>query len=197
MVMMSDYWVDKYLILYALLICSGKVLLMILWNTITPISSRISREYIHASAGDGSPYYWATTHCVTSVVWSTVILLYSGVLLFMVVVLAIETRHIKNNPYKDTKKVNTFIFFIVIILTISIPLWIIFEEIEIEVGANVSEWLTYISVPLLCQVCLFVPKTLPLAIIKMVSRKEVKLQTFASVFSKRSTVWKMSQDNLI
>ena len=195
MIMMSDYWEDKYLIIYALLICAGKVIILILWNTITPISSKVTREYI--SSNNGSPYYWATTHCVMSAEWSAVILLYSGVLLFMVVVLATETRHIKNDPYKDTKKVNAFIFFIVIILMISIPLWIIFEEIKIELAANMFEWLTYVSAPLLCQVCLFVPKTLPLATIKLLSKKEIRLQKFASVISKCSSLWKVSQDNLI
>ena len=195
MIMMSDYWVDKYLVIYALLICVGKVILLILWNIITPISSKVTQEYI--PVGNGLPYYWATTHCVTSTVWLSVILLYSGVLLFMIVVLAIETRHIKNNSYKDTKKVNAFIFLVIIVLTISISLWIIFEAIKIEVGANISEWMTYLSVPLLCQVCLFIPKTLPLAVIKFTSKKEIKLQTFSSVISKCSSLWRVSQDNLI
>ena len=197
MVMMSDYWVDKYLVIYALLICVGKVLLLILWNSTTPISSDVSREYIEG--GSGLPYYQGTTHCVTSEVWSAVTLLYSGVLLFMVVVLAIETRHIKNDTYKDTKKVNVFIFLVVIVLAITVPLRIIFEAINIEVGANISEWLAYFSIPLLCQVCLFAPKTLPLAIIRLVSKKETKLQTFTSVISKQSSSWKVlvfTQENL-
>ena len=88
----------------------------------------------------------------------------------MVVVLAIETRHIKNDPYKDTKKVNVFIFLVVIVLAISVPLRNIFEEIKIETVANVFEWLGYFFVPLLCQVCLFCPKTLPLAV-KIMSKK--------------------------
>ena len=194
MTMMSNYWVDKYLIIYALLICMGKVALLILWNSITPISSKVTREYI--AVANESPYYWTTTHCSTSVLWSTVILLYSGVLLFMVVVLAIETRHIKNDPYKDTKKVNVFIFIVIIVLATSIPLWIIFEEIEMEIGANMFEWLTYLSVPLLCQLCLFVPKTLPLVKIKFISKMEIQIHRFTSVTSKRSSLWKISQDKL-
>ena len=88
----------------------------------------------------------------------------------MVVVLAIETRHIKNDPYKDTKKVNVFIFLVVIVLAISVPLKNIFDEIQIEVGANMVEWLDYFFLSLLCQVCLFVPKTLPLAV-KLISKR--------------------------
>ena len=140
-----------------------KIFIFILRNGITPISSIKEIEYI-PEGGTGLPYYQTTTHCVTSAVWSAATLLYSGVLLFMVVVLAIETRHIKNNSYKDTKKVNVFIFLVAIILPITIPLWIILEEINIEVETNIFEWLSYFSVPLLCQVCLFIPKTLPLTI---------------------------------
>ena len=165
---MSKYWEDKYLFFYALLICTGKILLLILWNSITPICSNNYLEYI--PVGSGLPYYHATTHCNTSVLWSTLSLVYSGVLLFMVVVLAIETRHIRNDPYKDTKKVNVFIFSVVIVLAISLPLRSIFEEVKIEVGANIFEWLGYFFLSLLCQVCLFVPKTLPLAV-KFMSKK--------------------------
>ncbi len=159
---MSKYWEDKYLVIYALLICAGEVLLLILWNSIDPICSESYLEYV--PVGTDLPYYRTTTHCVTSVLWSTITVLYSGVLLFMVVVLAIETRHIKNDPYKDTKKVNVFIFLVVIVLAISFPLRDIFKEIKIEVGANMFEWLGYFFLSLLCQVCLFVPKTLPLAV---------------------------------
>ena len=165
---MSKYWEDKYLVVYALLICFGKVLLLILWNSIDPIYSENYLEYVPACTG--LPYYQTTTHCVTSVVWSSITLLYSGVLLFMVVVLAIETRHIKNDPYKDTKKVNAFIFLVVIVLAISVPLRHIFDEIQIEIGANVVEWLGYFFLSLLCQICLFVPKTLPLAV-KFISKR--------------------------
>ena len=173
MTMMSNYWVDKYLLIYALLICAGKVVLLILWNSITPISSKTVLEYVPAGLGGTVlPHYMATTHCVTSAAWSTITLLYSGVLLLMVVVLAIETRHVKNDLHKDTKKVNVFIFLVVIALAITVPLWIIFEEINIETAANVSEWLAFFSIPLLCQVCLFVPKTLPL-VIKFTLKKEI------------------------
>ena len=197
--MMSNYWANKYLIVYALLICAGKVLLLVLCSSIYRISSEKILEYI--PGGTGLPYYQATTQCVTSnsVMWSVVTTLYSGVLFFMVIVLAVETRHIKNDPYKDTKKVNVFIFLVVIVLAIAIPLRSVFKKINIEVGANVFEWLAYFSVPLLCQVCLFVPKTLPLVIRKL-SKKEIKRQTFASVISKRSSSWKLtvfnSQENL-
>ena len=162
MTVMNDYWVNGYLFIYSLLICMGKIVLLIIWNSVDPIKSEINQVYI--SASDRLPYYQATLRCRISRVWSIIILLYSGVLLFMVVVLAIQTRHIKNNLYKDTKKVNIFIFLVVIILTIAKLFLFVFDELGIETGANVSEWLAYLTIPLLCQGFLFIPKILPLAL---------------------------------
>ena len=180
MTMMNDYWMDKYLLIYVLSICMGKVFLLILWNSITPISSKTVLEYVPSGlGGTGFPHYMATTHCIISPVWLAITLLYSGILLLMVVVLAIETRHVENDLHKDTKKVNVFIFLVVIVLAITVPLWIIFEKINIKIGA-VFEWLAFFSVPLLCQICLLAPKTLPLAIkftLKKYRRSTLQLQT--------------------
>ena len=88
----------------------------------------------------------------------------------MVVHLAIQTRHVKKSIYKDTKKVNIFIFLAVICLTTTLPLWVVFLGKGIEVGAAVAEWVSLYSIPMLCQACLFVPKTLPVIIRKFKSR---------------------------
>ena len=88
----------------------------------------------------------------------------------MVVHLAIQTRHVKKSIYKDTKKVNIFIFLAVICLTTTLPLWVVFLGKRIEVGAAIAEWVSLYSIPMLCQACLFVPKTLPVIIRKFKSR---------------------------
>ena len=162
MTMMSKYWIDGYLFIYVIVVCLGKAVLLILWYTIDPYRPMIMRVYVKTPA----PHYDGTLHCTSDniSVWTVVTLLYSGVLLLMSMILAIMTRH-NRSIYKDTKKVNLFIFLVVLCLAITIPLWIVYHRHGgTETQSNVMEWLTYFSIPVLCQICLFIPKTLPLVL---------------------------------
>ena len=170
MAIMSKYWVNKYLLIYALLICLGKVIPLILWSTIDPIHPVSSPTYVYDST-QGVPHYVSTIRCICkrmpSTLWLVLTQLYSGILLLVVVFLAFRTRRVKKAVYKDTKKVNIFIFLVVVVLLITISVWVIFLEIGIEVGEHVADWLSWYTIPMLCQICLFVPKTLPVFIRKV------------------------------
>ena len=176
MTLMSNYWLDKYLLLYILVMCIGKLIILAVLTVVIPIQPNISTQYVVAL--QKTPYYAERTYCSSKSpeVWLAVTLVYSGVLLFMVMLLAILTRHIRNSEYKDTKKVNVFIFIVVMTLAITILLWLVFSSLEIEIGGNITEWLTSFSVAMLCQVCIFVPKLLPLAIKKIFGGRARKLK---------------------
>ena len=168
MTIMSKYWVDKYLLVYVILICLGKAALLLLWSGVDPIHPVIKPRYVYGP-DIKLPHYRATLHCSCRwvVVWIAVIKLYSALLILMAVHLAIQTRHVKKAVYKDTKKVNIFIFLVIISIMTTIPLWVFFLKTGIEVGATVAEWLSIYHTPMLCQVCLFIPKTLPVIIRKL------------------------------
>ena len=162
----SRRWSDQCLFIYTLAICAGKTVLVIIWNSTDSLYTEIHKEYVNTP--NKLPYYVATVRCNTSeILWLAVGGLYSGVLLFLVVILAIATRHIKKDNFKDTKKVNAFIFLVVIIIITSISLSIFFHEVDNQTGADIAEWLPSFAIPLLCQVCLFIPKTLPLGSMKI------------------------------
>ena len=161
----SRYWSNRYLFIYTLAICAGKVVLVIIWNCTDTIQLDIHNDYVQRPAE--FPYYVTTARCHASSVWLGVTEIYSGVLLFFVVILAVETRHIKVDSFKDTKKVNAFAFSVVIINSIHASLWIFFREVGNQTAADISEWLPSFAIPLLCQVCLFLPKILPLALKKI------------------------------
>ena len=167
MTVMSNYWMDKYLFTFIVAICMGKLILLIVLTATDPNYPDVSVQYVVPT--HMLPYYAATVHCSNSSpqVWLAVTLLYSGVLLFMVMLLAILTRHVKKGMYKDTKKVNVFIFSVVLTLAVTILLWFVFLESDIETGANIAEWLASFTVSTLCQLCIFTPKLLPIALKKM------------------------------
>ena len=172
MTVMSKYWMNKYLFVCILAICIGKLIIFIILTISDPHQPNFSTQYVVPNDLYSPPYYAETVHCSTRSpqVWLAVTLLYSGLLLFVVMLLAIMTRHIQKGMYKDTKKVNVFIFLVVLALATTILLWFVFLELDFETGANISEWLASFSVSILCQVCIFVPKLLPLAIKKIFVR---------------------------
>ena len=157
----SKYWRDQCIFIYILAICLGKAVLVILWNSTDSIGVEVHKEYVKVP--DQLPYYVDTVICYSSRVWLVATGLYSGVLLFLVVILAVATRHIKRENFKDTKKINAFIFSVLIVNISSIALRIFFVEVGNQIGDDIAEWLPSFSTPLLCQVCLFFPKILPLA----------------------------------
>ena len=161
----SKYWSDKYLVVYALLICMGKVCLLALQTSIDHLHPETRREYVPTAI---PPYYKATLHCTNSAIGLCIFLsiMYSAVLLLLVLFIAVQTRHISKHDFKDTKKVNFFIFSVVIVLSIAISLEIVFIEASIDIGADISEWLAYFAVAVICQVCLFAPKMVPLVMNK-------------------------------
>jgi gamma-aminobutyric acid type B receptor len=168
MTMMSKYWIDRYLFVYVVIVCIGKAFLLIVWYAIDRYHAKIIRVYIKSPVA----HYDGTLHCTSDniSVWTVITLLYSCVLLLMSMILAIMTRH-NRSIYKDTKKVNFFIFLVVFSLAITVPLWIVYHfNGGRETQSNIVEWLTYFSVPMFCQICLFIPKTLPLVLSEISSR---------------------------
>ena len=170
MMMMSKYWIDRYLFIYVFIVCLGKAILLLFWYSIDRFHPDIDRVYVKTPEA----HYDEILHCTSRdvIVWTVVTLLCSGVLLLMTMILAILTRH-NRSIYKDTKKVNLFIFLVVLIFSITVPLWIVYLIEHKETKANIVEWIAYFSVPMLCQVCLFVPKTLPLILKKISSQIRV------------------------
>ena len=166
----SKYWLDKYLFIHILLVCLGKLCLLVVQAAVDKIYPEIQREYVPTAI---PPYYKATLHCTSGSfhLWIFLSLIYSTVLLLLVLFLAIQTRHVHKDNFKDTKKVNFFIFLVVVVLAITISLEVVFIEAGIDIGADILEWLAYFAVAMICQFCLFVPKTAPLFVDKFIYKR--------------------------
>ena len=183
----GKFWSDKYLFLCLLLICSVKAILLLLWTYLDTLHAKISKEYVPSAT---PPHYQVSIECHSQngEFWLLATYLYSGILIVFVLFMAIQTRHIKKANFKDTKKVNFFIFLVTIILTTALPLWVLLSAIHIEIGAHVCEWLAYFSVALLCQLCIVSPKLFPLAIRK--TKLPVCMSTQSPSMSRNNrTLW--------
>ena len=159
----SKLWSDQFLFLGVLLICSGLLLILILRTTMDTSHLETTESYVPFAH---PPYYKGTTTCHSNNlgIWLTATLVYNGIIIVLVMFLAIQTRHVKRHNFKDTKKVNAYIFTVVAIIAIAIPLWYILSQTQVrsELGGHIAWVIGYLSISILCQLFLFAPKTLPL-----------------------------------
>ena len=76
----------------------------------------------------------------------------------VVIILAILTRKIRRQHFKDTKKVNAFLYLDFLIVYIFFPLSLIITNREAQLYLR---FVASNSTAILCQVFLFLPKVLP------------------------------------
>ena len=161
----GKYWSDKYLILYIILTCSVMIILLIVWTGVDPLHHMEERTYVPSAS---PPHYLLRNHCSSDFlgIWLTLSLCLIGMVVFFVIFLAIQTRHIKRKNFKDTKKVNLFVFCTCFIYAVFIPLWVILSFTGFDTGAYVSNCIAKLSGAALCPVILFLPKVVPILCIK-------------------------------
>ena len=191
----SKFLSDEYLVLYALLTCSVKVVFLIIWSIVDLYRSHTENTYIPRA---NPPQYSALMFCTCNQlgIWLSVSYLYTYILLSLVLFLAIQTRRIKKAFFKDTKKVNLFVFTVIITLTTTITLWVLFSEIGIENGADISEWVGIFIVATMCQLCLIIPKLVPIAVKKDKTRRGQKLSRDYTVASEFEWIRRKSRHSI-
>ena len=158
----SKYWSDRYLFIGILGLCSGAIVIISIWTAVDPIRMFRDVRYIPDAI---PPHYEVTLRCSSDnlTVWLLVAFAYSGFLLNAVLFLAIKTRHVKKTNFKDTKKVNAYLFAITFATAILLPLWSILEYgVESRIGAHIAITLMFLSASTLCLALIFVPKVIPL-----------------------------------
>ena len=191
----SKYLSDEFLVLYSLLACTVKVVYLIIWSSVDLYHSHTDHTYV---PGANPPQYRALMFCTCNQlgIWLAVSYLYTYILLSLVLFLAIQTRRIKKTFFKDTKKVNLFVFTVIITLTTTITLWVLLSEVGIEIGADISEWVGVFIVATMCQLCLIIPKLLPIAIKKDKIRRGYKLSRDYTVASEFEWIRRKSRHSL-
>ena len=94
-------------------------------------------------------------------VYASLIGVYFALFLLLIVFLAIRTRKIKHENFKDTKKVNFFIAVLTVTLSLTVPIVIILFVQGNEPAANAVMAIGLLAIPTSSQLILFLPKVLP------------------------------------
>ena len=154
-------WSNTTMFLFTFILVSIAILLMTLWSVLDPIESNMSREF---EPTHNPPQYRIREICRSNAlnIWFSVILYgVNGVTILAVVILAILTRKVHLDMFKDTKHVSTFVYSTVLCLCTWIPyLYVITLNTRNRnaVASYIVSIYPYFVIPFLCKVFLFLPK---------------------------------------
>ena len=153
-------WSDRVLLLAIFVIILGKILLLTVWFTVDTHALEDVETYQKEAL---PPYYEVVQQCRCRYLtfWLSTVFLYSGIILTLLLFLAFKTRKIKRENFKDTKKVNACILCLVILITLSAPMWWVLGVVNQPIASKLIIGAAYGIAAVLCQLFLIVPKTIP------------------------------------
>ena len=155
----SDY------ILFAMiaLIVGGKVFLLIVWNAIDVNHIEDIPNPVLTLNDDGFLQYNVFQQCYSEyqLMWVALIVIYTLLICLALALVSYITRKIRRANYKDTKKINAFLFTALIVILPTIALWWVFRFVGLYQASTIASTVGYSSTPILCQVFLIIPKIGP------------------------------------
>jgi len=157
---MGKQWSDGVLCAVVFSAVGTEALILFLWSVVDLYTIR-DVETFQATASP--PYYEVVQFCYSeySQIWIAAALAEVGLLMFMVAFLAFKTRKIRRRDFKDTKKVNIFVFMNILLICVVVPFWWVLRTVNDNSSSVVVLYLGYGGTAALCQLLLFVPKVLP------------------------------------
>lgn len=148
---------DIALLLYVLLLISPNITIHLIWSIIDRYSAdTISMEY--------PGYTEVEQRCYSKqlLLWFCILYLNIEGLALVLIIVAVKTRKIHRENFKDTKKVNAFIFILLIVIYIISAQWLIFRSIGVKKGyASIPLHVGHVIIVVSCQGLLFIPKIVP------------------------------------
>ena len=177
-----ELWTDRTLFCIVLLVVLGNVILLAVWASVDNYHVEDDRVTTPSATNPSFVRQYCTSTYL--MLWLPLVCLYSLVLIGAIVVLTTLTRKIKRRHFKDTKKVNAFLFMLFVMYSILIPLWWVSKYVNYTLSGMML-CLCYGSTAVLCQLLLFVPKTIPPFIRDVFKTKLMEEQLASSTDSER------------
>ena len=157
-------WSDRVLCIVVLLIVGIEATLLLIWSLVDVFTIREIETYQDTAS---RPYIEVVQLCSSNYLQTWLILVIGeiGILMFVVAFLAFKTRKIRRKHFKDTKKVNIYLFMNILLICTVAPLWYVFRTSRVNgptsgpgvIVVNIG----YAGTATLCQLLLFVPKVMP------------------------------------
>ena len=153
-------WSDWFLCIVVFFIVGADALIFLVWSVVDVFTVR-DVETFQATASP--PHYEVIQFCYSEhlEIWLAVSFAEVGLLMFVVAFLAFKTRKIRRTHFKDTKKVNIYLFMNILLICVVVPFWWVLRTVNDSASSIVVLYLGYGGTATLCQLLLFVPKVLP------------------------------------
>lgn len=169
----SRLWRDKNLILCVLTICFGEVVILFTWT----VADRIRKTSTITYKPSSTPPYFemhSTCNCNSLGAWLSAVFFYNGVLMALAVLMAVQTRKIKLQNFKDTKKTNAFISVTCMSVVILLSLRYVMDvALHDYVSGHMTACFAFLCVGIYCQLFIF----LPLAVVVIRRRRRRRKMT--------------------
>ena len=152
----NAYTSDSALLVYTILLLLSNIVLLILWTAIDPYR-RINNVIEHTN------FITIEIHCYckSKFIWFALQFCYFFLLSTTVIVVAVKSRKIRYVHFKDTKKVNLFIFLLFILVICTFSYWNVLASSGFYLASVVSLYAGHMLIAFLCQIILFIPKIWP------------------------------------
>ena len=182
-------WSDRVLCVIMLSIVGVEAVILLVWTAADAFTIEDVEIYQVSTA---QPYYEVAQFCSSSNLrtWLTLVFSEIGVVMLFVALLAYKTRKIRRKHFKDTKKVNTYIFTSILLICVSITQWWVLRTNNYPAASLVTVFVNFGGNAVLCQILLFVPKVMP-PLVRHLFRSKYGLEKSIPTCS-----YQYSQDNL-
>lgn len=148
---------DAALLVYVLLLISPCILVLILWWAIDPYAATTT-----ITEHPGFTEIEQRCYSKYLLLWFGILIVNMLVLIVVLVIVAVKTRKIRRAHFKDTKKVNAFLFVLLTVIFLTFSYWMIFRTISAKKGySDITLHIAHIIIVASCQGFLFIPKILP------------------------------------
>ncbi|XP_064405423.1 uncharacterized protein LOC135350527 [Halichondria panicea] len=157
---LGKVWSDYSMLLAILVFVSIAVIILTFWMAIDTPTLGIQTTFVSATQ---TPFFSVVLSCKSRYfdffpIWIVLLLGYTGIIMAMVLLLAIRTRKIQLESFKDTKTVNVFVYTTVVCFMFLMVVSLIFEGVGDQVVTFVFRVLALSSVAIACTCFLFLPK---------------------------------------
>ena len=150
-------WSDQIMALAVLLVVMVDVAIILVWSS---VDNYRSKEFSFYHPFSDPPFYEIRQFCYSQYlsVWLGMLLGKLGILFVIVIFLAFKTRKIRRSNFKDTKKVNIFIFLTIMVVVLPMTLFFLLQSTRNVKGTYLTVYIVFGLAGVLCQLFLFVPK---------------------------------------
>ena len=166
-------WTDKVMLLFSGAILLIKVLILTIWAILDTL---IITDKVFTNS-DGNTVLVQQCQSNNTLLWYFLAFGYSGVLAICLIIVAIKTRKIKRNNFKDTKKICIGIYALVYIMIQTVTLWWVLRLSHDFSNSKIILGIGLCVGALIILGVLFGPKILPLIQRKFRPTREAKGRT--------------------